>query len=54
MMTFHKVLNISLNPNNAGKKMWLRAQTANLKLKQNGQIQDGVGMQVFFGCVGHS
>ena len=39
-----------MKPKNAGKNMWLRAQTAKQKLKQNAQIQDGDGVQAFF-CV---
>ena len=34
-----------MNPNNAGKDMWLWAQTANQKLKENGQTQGANGMQ---------
>ena len=37
--------------NNARKNMWLRAQTANQKFKQNAQIQDADGMQVFFSVI---
>ena len=33
-----------MKPNNAGKDMRLRAQTANQKLKQNMQPQDADGM----------
>ena len=39
-----------MQSNNAGKNMWLRAQTANQKLKQNAQTQDADGMQDFFLC----
>ena len=34
-----------MKPNNAGKGMWLRAQTANQKSKQNVETQDADGMQ---------
>ena len=34
-----------MKPNNAGKNIWLRAQTLNQKLKQNAQTQDADGMQ---------
>ena len=34
-----------MKPYNAGEDMWLRAQTANQKLKQNAQTQDADGMQ---------
>ena len=34
-----------MKPNNAGKHMWLRAQTANKKLKQNVETQDVGGIQ---------
>ena len=37
-----------MKPNNAGKNMWLRAQTTNRKLKQNAQVQEVDGMQYFF------
>ena len=37
-----------IEPNNAGKNIWLRAQTASQKLKQNAQTQDADGMQDFF------
>ena len=36
--------------NNAGKNIWLGAQTANRKLKQNVQTQDANGMQAIL-CV---
>ena len=36
-----------VKPNNSGKDMWLLAQTANQKLKQNAQTQDVDGMQAF-------
>ena len=34
-----------MKPNNPGKDMWLRTQTANQKLKQNVQTQDVDGMK---------
>ena len=37
-----------MKPNNAGKNIWLRAQTANQNFTQNAQTQDADGMQVFF------
>ena len=43
--TFMKSLIVFLN--NAGKSMWLSAQTTNQKLKQNAQTQDADGMQAF-------
>ena len=39
-----------MKPNNADKNIWLWAQTANQKLKQNAQTQDADGLQAFF-CV---
>ena len=39
-----------MKPNNPGKNMWLWAETANKKLKQNAQIQDVDGMKACF-CV---
>ena len=39
-----------MKPDNAGKKVCLRAQTLNQKLNQNAQTQDAVGKQAFF-CV---
>ena len=33
--------------NNAGKNMWLRAQTTNQKYKQNVQTQDTGGIQAY-------
>ena len=33
-----------MKPKNAGKNMWMRAQIANQKLKQNAQTQDADGM----------
>ena len=37
-----------MKPNDAGKVMWLQAQTANQKLKQNVQTQDADIMPVIF------
>ena len=34
-----------MKPSNSGKDMWLQAQTANQKLKQNAPTQDADGMQ---------
>ena len=34
-----------MKPNNVGKGMWLMAQTASQKLKQNAETQDVDGMQ---------
>ena len=34
-----------MKPNNIGKPLWLRAKTANEKLKQNVGTQDDDGMQ---------
>ena len=34
-----------MKPNNTGKEMWQRAQTANQKLKQNAQTHDADSMQ---------
>ena len=34
-----------MKPNDTGKKMWLRAQTASQKLKQNAQRYDADDMQ---------
>ena len=34
-----------MKPNNSGDDMWLRAQTANEKLKEDAQTQDAAGMQ---------
>ena len=34
-----------MKPNNADKDMWQQGQTANVKLKHNGQTQDADGMQ---------
>ena len=39
-----------MEPNNASINLWLLAQTANQKMKQNSQIQDADDMQAFF-CV---
>ena len=39
-----------MKPNNAGKIIWLRAQTLNQKLKQNAVTQDADGRQVIFLC----
>ena len=50
MLFCHKVNFTYMKLNNAGKNIWLPAQTENKKLKQNVQIQDAGGMQVFF-CV---
>ena len=50
MIICHKVKFMYMKPNNAGKPMWLLAQTANQKLKQSAQIQDADGMQVVI-CV---
>ena len=36
-----------MKPNKADKDMWLRTQNANQKLKENVQIQDIDGIQVF-------
>ena len=40
-----------MKPNNAGKNMSLRPQTANQKFKQNSQTQDADGMQAFFSVI---
>ena len=37
-----------MKPNKAGKNMWLRAQIANKKLKQNTQTQGADGVQTSF------
>ena len=37
-----------MKPNNAGKNLWLRAQTAIQKLKQNAQTRKTDGMRAFF------
>ena len=34
-----------MKPNNGSKDMWLRAETANWKLKQYAQTEDADGMQ---------
>ena len=39
-----------MKPNNAGKNIWLRAQTLKQKLKQNAQTHDVDVRQVFFLC----
>ena len=39
-----------MKPNNAGKNIWMRAQTLNQKLKQNAQTQNVDGRVAFF-CV---
>ena len=39
-----------MKQNNAGKNMWLWAQTVNQKFQQNAQTQDADGMRTFF-CV---
>ena len=37
-----------MKPNNAGKCMWLRAQTENEKFEQEAKTQDTGGMQAVF------
>ena len=39
-----------MKPNNAGKDMWLRAETVIEKLKQDAQKQDDDGMQAVSLC----
>ena len=36
-----------MKPNNAGKNMWLRAETENQNQKQNAQTLDADGMKTF-------